>query len=199
MFNVSAILIAAGESTRMGKSKALLSWRRETLLSYQIKCLIEAGVSKVVVVLGHNADQLKPYVTKADNVLCIVNEQYSLGKATSIKAGLKGIDNETEAILILAVDQPRTSAIISKVISSHRRMHALITSPRYDGHGGHPLIFSVKLRRNLEEITEEHQGVREIFQLYFGQINQVEIDDPMISLDMNTVEVYNGAKEFYNA
>ena len=74
MFNVSAILIAAGESTRMGRSKALLSWRRETLLSYQIKCLVEAGVSKVVVVLGHNADQLKPYVTKADNVLCIVNE-----------------------------------------------------------------------------------------------------------------------------
>lgn len=199
MFNVSAILIAAGESTRMGRSKALLSWRRETLLSYQIKCLVEAGVSKVIVVLGHDADQLKPYVTKADNVLCIVNEQYSLGKTTSIKAGLKVIDNETEAILILAVDQPRTSAIISEVIASHRRTQALITSPRYDGHGGHPLIFSVKLRRNLEQITEEHQGVREIFQSHLSQINQVEIDDPMISLDMNTVDIYNGAKEFYKA
>ncbi len=199
MFHISAILIAAGKSTRMGCPKALMTWHEETLLSYQIKSLIEAGVNKVVVVLGHNSDQLKPYVIETDNVRCVVNEQYSLGKITSIKAGLKSIDNETEAILILAVDQPRTPAIISEIIASHRSMNALITSPRYDGHGGHPLIFSVRLKKNLEEITEENQGVREIFQFHLGKINHVAIDSPMISLDMNTTEVYNRAKEFYKA
>ena len=129
----------------------------------------------------------------------VLNPDYRLGKTTSIKAGLRGANPDADAILLLAVDQPRTSEIISKVIQSHIEKNAAITSPRYQGHGGHPLVFSAALKGELERISEEKQGVREVFQAHRDEVNLVEIDDPMIRLDLNTPDTYEKARRFYKA
>ncbi len=195
---VSAILTAAGESTRMGRPKALLPWHGTTLLEHQTACLIDAGAAEVDVVLGHGGSAV---VTKdkGPHVRHVLNPDYRLGKTTSIKAGLRGANPDADAILLLAVDQPRTSEIISKVIQSHIEKNAAITSPRYQGHGGHPLVFSAALKGELERISEEKQGVREVFQAHRDEVNLVEIDDPMIRLDLNTPDTYEKARRFYKA
>ena len=195
---ISAILTAAGESTRMGRPKPLLPWHGATLLEHQIKCLVNGGAVEVVVVLGHKADSIAPYV-KGPRVRYVRNPGYRHGKITSIRAGLETVDPEAQGLLLLAVDQPRTSEIISKVVRAHIDADALITSPRYQGHGGHPLIFSSSLKEELLGITEENQGIRELFQAHRKEVNEVEMDDPMLRLDLNTLEDYEKARLKYGA
>ena len=198
MAGISAILTAAGESTRMCRSKALLPWSGTTLVEYQIACLTDGGVSEVLVVLGHRAEDITPYVRSAQ-ARCVLNPLYRLGKTTSIRAGLREVDPDAGAILLLAVDQPRTSEIVSTVIRAHRERGALITSPRYQGHGGHPLMYSASLRKELEAISEESQGIREVFRTHREEVSEVDFDDPMVRLDLNTREDYRRARELFGA
>lgn len=192
MARVSAILTAAGESTRMGAPKPLLPWRGATLVEHQVACLLDGGCDEVVVVLGHAADEVAPLV-RGDGVRAVVNADYRLGKTTSIRAGLASADPSASAILLLAVDQPRTVAIVGRVVRAHLDGGGLITSPRYRGRGGHPLIFSAKLRPELEGITEENQGIREVFDAHRSDVLEVHLDDPMLRLDLNTPEDYEAA------
>jgi len=198
MARMSAILTAAGESTRMGRPKPLLLWHGVTLVQYQIAALLDAGVAEVVVVLGHRHRVVTPYV-EGPSVRYVVNPGYRRGKTTSIKAGLRAIDPAAEGILLLAVDQPRPPEIIAAVIEAHARSGALITSPRFDGRGGHPLVFSSILKGELEAISEERQGIREVLQAHGSEVNVVGIDDPIVRLDLNSREEYEAARTRYGA
>ena len=176
----------------MGRPKPLLPWRGVSLVEHQVACLLEGGCDEVVVVLGHAADEVAPLV-RGEGMRTIVNPDYRQGKTTSIKTGLAHADPSAAAIVLLAVDQPRTSAIVRQVVRAHVTGGALITSPRYQGHGGHPLVFAAGLRPELERITEERQGIREVFQAHRGNVQELPLDDPMIRLDLNTPEVYESA------
>ena len=198
MGGVSAILTAAGESTRMGRPKALLPWQGATLLEYQIACLTDGGAAEVVVVLGHEARAVAPFV-KGSLARSVVNPDYLQGKTTSIKAGLRSIDPAADAILLLAVDQPRTAEIVSSVIEAHFAAGAVITSPRYQGRGGHPLIFPSSLKGELEAISEETEGLRKVFQAHRNQVTELVLDDPIVRLDLNTPEEYEEAKRLLSA
>ena len=193
---VSAVLTAAGESTRMGRPKPLLPWHGLPLIEYQIASLVASGVSEVVVVLGHEHELVAPHVS-GDGVRHVVNSEYREGKATSVRAGLRAVDAAASDILLLAVDQPRPPEIISTVIGSHVGRDALITSPRYSGRGGHPLIFSARLRGELEGISEETQGVREVLRAHAAEVNKVAIDDPVIGLDINDPDAYEEALRLF--
>ncbi len=198
MPGISAILTSAGESTRMGQLKPLLKWRGTTLVEYQLRSLLDAGVSEVVVVLGHRGREVQPYI-REPGATAMMNPDYRMGKTTSVKAGLRGIAPTADAVLLLAVDQPRTETIVRTVIDAHTKADALITSPRYRGHGGHPLVFSALLIEKLKHISEDRQGIREVFQAHRHEVNEVEIDDPMIRLDLNTPEEYEQALKRYGA
>jgi len=193
---ISAILTAAGESTRMGRPKPLLPWRGVALVEYQTASLLDAGVAEVIVVLGHRHQLVAPHV-KGPGVRHVVNPDYRRGKTTSIKAGLRHIDPAATDILLLAVDQPRPPEVIAAIVTAHIQKNALITSPRYQGHGGHPLVFSARLRDELEAITEEKQGVREVIQAHRAEVNRVPIDDPVVRLDINSPEEYEEARTRY--
>ena len=196
MPGISAILTAAGESRRMGRPKPLLPWRGTTLVEHQISALFDGGVSEVVVVVGHEADAVATQVS-CTGARCVLNPDYLQGKTTSIKAGLRAISADADAILLLAVDQPRTASIVSTVVRAHVSGDCLITSPRYEGHGGHPLIFAASLRDELSRITEEKQGIREVFQAHRDSVQEYALNDPMIRLDLNTPEAYEDAVRRY--
>ncbi len=106
MSGVSAVLLAAGESTRMGTLKALLPWQGSTLVEYQVDSLLRAGVTEVVVVVGHRAAEVEAAVGGREGVVAVVNPDYRQGKTTSIKAGLRSVSPDAGAVLILAVDEP---------------------------------------------------------------------------------------------
>jgi molybdenum cofactor cytidylyltransferase len=89
--------------------------------------------------------------------------------------------------------------VVTRVVTAHIENDAVITSPRYQGHGGHPLIFSARLRSELENISEENQGLREVFQNHLNEITEVPFNDPIIRLDLNTPEAYAEAQTNYKA
>ena len=195
---ISAILTAAGESTRMGRPKSLLLWKGVPLIRYQVDQILAAGVDEVIVVLGHLHEHTAPYAA-ARRTRTVVNADYRQGKTTSVLKGITSADPTATDILLLAVDQPRTAKVVDKVIASHVEANALITSPRYGGRGGHPLLFSASLRSELESITDEGQGVREVFDVHRAEVNYVEFDDPIIRLDLNTPQDYESALSMYGA
>ena len=198
MARISAILIAAGESTRMGYPKPLLSWHGVTLVEYQTASLVEAGATEVVVVLGHKHELVMPHVN-GPGVRYVVNPRYRHGKTTSIKAGLHSLDPHADDFLLLAVDQPRPTEVVAAVLQAHLNADALITSPTYQGYGGHPLVFSTRLRNELEAISEERQGIRDVFRAHRSEVNEVAIDNPIVHLDLNTPETYEAARKRYCA
>ena len=193
---ISAVLTAAGLSSRMGRPKPLLPWRGKTLVESQIQSLLEAGSNEVIVVLGHKAEEVAPYVP-GKPVRDVVNPLYREGRTSSIKAGLEAVSPDATDIVIMAVDQPRTPQIVSDVINAHLEADALLTSPRYHGRGGHPLVFSARLLPELSRISEENQGLREVFERHRAEINEVIFDDPAIRIDLNTPEAYEEAFERY--
>ncbi len=196
MPHVSAILTAAGESSRMGRPKALLPWRGMALVAYQVSSLLEGGAAEVMVVLGHEYETIAAHVV-GDGVRYVVNPHYAMGKTTSVKAGLRELGPEVTDVMLLAVDQPRPPEIVARVLGSHLATGALVTSPRYRGRGGHPLIFSAALRDELSAITEEGRGVRAVFRAHAADVNETQIDDPVIRLDLNTPEDYRLAAARY--
>ncbi len=193
-----AILLAAGESRRMGQLKALLPWQGDTLLGCQVSSLILAGIHQVVVVLGHKQDRLLPLLEGRDRVDSVFNPDYRAGKTTSIKAGIKAVLGSRQAadaqtLLLLNVDQPRTSETISTLLSRHESSDCLITIPVFQGKGGHPIIFDSSLLPELLEIEEASQGIRAVVKKHEERMQRVEMDTQDVLWDLNTPEQYQAA------
>ncbi len=194
MPQVWAILLAAGESSRMGRLKALLPWRETTLLEYQLHSLLEAGLHQVVVVLGHDGDRLKPIVDSVDGASWALNPDYLQGKTTSLKTGVAALaGQQVSDVLLLNVDQPRPADTVRNLLERHLASPCLITIPTHGGKGGHPILISARLLPELAEIEEESQGLKAVVRRHAEATERIELDDPAILLDLNTPEQYREA------
>ena len=196
MSDVSAVLLTAGESTRMGQQKALLPWKGATLLQHQVNSLLDGGSSQVIVVLGYRAERLRFLVNDIPGVVPVLNLRYRTGKTSSIRAGLRNVDLPTQVILVLSVDQPRSSALVRRVVEAHRRRGALVTYPTYQGKGGHPIALSASLLPELMRIRESRQGLREVVSRHRAKAFRLEVDDREAVLDLNRDEDYQRAVAF---
>ncbi len=190
---ISAVLLAAGLSTRMGQQKALLPWQGRTLLESQIAALLDAGASEVVVVLGYHAERLRPLAEAFPKTKTALNLRYKTGRSSSVRAGMRRIDPASEAILVLSVDQPRRPNTMRMVITAHAEGRSLITYPSYQGKGGHPIVFAARLLPELLRVRESRQGLREVVERHHADVRKVEVDDPQVVVDMNLPEDYQKA------
>lgn len=191
-----AILLAAGESRRMGELKALLPWQGQTLIAHQVQALLDAGVDRIVVVLGHRHEELAAEIEDMAKTEWTLNPDYLQGKTTSIKAGLKALDSRLPGtILLLSVDQPRTAETIEEVLRQHRSVEPMITIPTCGGKGGHPIVFDGALIDELGRIREETEGIRAVVQRHREGARRVELGRKELLLDVNTPEQYRSALE----
>lgn len=186
---VSAILLAAGESTRMGRQKALLPWDGATLISYQLGQLFSVDdIREIIVVTGHEPDRIAEIATAYPRARVAHNPRYRTGKVSSIKTGVSAVLPDAGGILLLSVDQPRPAAILRAVVQAAAQPGALITVPSRGGRRGHPIVFDASLRDELLAIDEGTQGVRAVVQRHDDDVLEVEIDDPAIHRDLNRPE-----------
>ncbi len=219
MVAIAALLLAAGESTRMGEMKALLPWEGTTLLEHQVSSLAAAGISRTVVVVGHRAEAVETLLKDRPGVYCAYNADYRKGKTSSMKAGLRvfigpknqgGIRGKRKspdkrasragtpiesALLVLNVDQPRSTSTLRRITDAHLTSAALITIPVYSGKGGHPIIFSAPLWEEMLDISEETQGLKEVARRHSAYTHRFEMNTPEVLLDLNTPEEYQRALE----
>ena len=194
MPGVWAILLAAGESSRMGQLKALLPWQGTTLIEYQINSLLAAGVQHVVVVLGHDSDRLEPIVDSVAGASWVLNPDYLQGKTTSLKIGVSALDGQPVSdVLLLNVDQPRTSDTVQKLLERHQASQYVITIPTYVGKGGHPIFLSSTLLSEMASIEEETKGLLAVVRRHAEATERLEMNNPSVLWDLNTPEQYEKA------
>ena len=192
-----AILLAAGESSRMGRPKSLLEWFGQPLVLAQTESLIDGGAERVIVVTGIHHDEISQVVWDHPRVTLANNADWATGKTTSIKTGLDHLSAECQTIIVLAVDQPRPDWVIERTLQSHIAAQRPITSPRYNGHGGHPLLFDISIIDELGNISEKREGLREVMQKHDEDVNRVYFDNPVVRFDLNTPADYDTAIGIY--
>lgn len=189
---VRALLFAAGESSRMGRPKALLPWRGRPLVAYQVEQLLEAGADEVVVVVGHAAGDVRP-PAEAAGARVVENPAYRDGRAGSVRVGAQALPDDTLAVVTLNVDQPRPAALVRRVIDAHLAHGAAITTPEAGGRRGHPVVFAGSLLPELRAVSEADQGLRAVVHRHGARRFLAPIDDPIIHLEFNTPDEYAAA------
>ncbi len=182
---ISAIVLAAGTSSRMGRPKPLIRVRGRPLLEHVLTTIRNSSVGQTVVVLGHEADRIQEDIP-LDDVTVVLNRDYAEGMSTSIKAGLRALDSGTEAAFVVLADQPFVSPSTLDTLS-HRwtESDAKILIPTFRGVRGNPVLLDLSLSHDLQSISGD-QGCRGIFGHHQDDILEVPVDDPSILLDLDT-------------
>src|SRR5690625_373625 len=184
---VSAILLAAGFSSRMGELKALLPWKGKTLIEYQIEQLLEVGLAEIFVVLGYRAEELQKRISAYD-VITVLNENYPSGKSTSIQKGVSCVADDIDGILVSAVDQPVSSETLRTLIRAFHQTKRKVLIPVYQEKRGHPVLFSVSVKRDLMKVNEESKGLRNVIQKYHDAIEHIPVNEPHVLLNLNNLD-----------
>jgi len=192
----AVILLAAGESVRMGRPKPLLPWGDTTLVEYQVGEMLGAGLERVIVVLGDAWQDVKPHLT-GRAVEVIINEAYREGRASSLRAGAACLLNEDEAVVILSVDQPRPRDLLARLLATHDAGVALITVPTHDGRRGHPPILSAALIPELRNVRDEALGLRGLIEQHQASLREMAFETAIVLLDLNTPDQYRQAHELF--
>ncbi len=191
---ISAIVLAAGTSSRMGSPKPLLTLGGRPLLERVLETVRDAAVDDIVVVLGHEADRVRDGVS-FDGTHAVVNPAYIEGMSTSLQAGLRAADPRSDGFLIVLGDQPFVqSATINTLIERRNGSQAKILIPTYGGARGNPVLLDRSLSEDVQSITGD-QGCRAIFGHHTRGILEVPVDDPGILVDLDTPEQITRAEE----
>lgn len=177
----------------MGSPKPLLEWEGRPLVQYQVQQLRKGGCDLVVVVLGHRADRVQPFVEGLD-VLVVHNPHYREGRATSVRAGSSAIPSSAAWVVVLGVDQPRPGRIIAQLLRAAKSSPAAIVIPIYQGHHGHPTAFAGRLLPELTQVQDETLGLRAVVQRHQEEMQEVEVPSEQVLLDLNTPEDYIAAR-----
>jgi molybdenum cofactor cytidylyltransferase len=183
---VSAIVLAAGASSRMGSQKALMPFAGSTLIDYQLAQLTSiAAIAEVVVVTGDRPERIAERIARYDGVREAHNPAYATGKVSSIMAGVRAASPRANSVLLIAVDQPRPARIIDMLVRGHVASRALISVPTAGGRRGHPVLCARDVVPDLLSMSEESQGLRAVLARHVARVQEIPIEDPRVLVDLN--------------
>jgi len=188
---ISAILLAAGESKRMGRPKQMLAWKGKTLLRHVLENLIHSTVDEIILVLGHKAEEIQKSLTEFQ-IKIVINPDYQQGMASSLRQGLLAMDPGSEAFLVVLADQPGIGPeIINQIIDAFQRADPRrgIARPVYRGLQGHPVLIGVRYLQEALQLQED-VGARQILMNHPEDILEIEADQEGILKDIDTHEEY---------
>lgn len=187
---ISAILLAAGESKRMGEPKLLLPRGSSTILEQAVDNLLNSRVDELIVVVGDRAQEMIERIANRP-VKVIINPVYHEGMSTSIVRGLSLVDNRALAVMLALADQPLIdSETINKLIEAFFSHDKGIVIPAYKSRRGHPIIFSTKYKGELLELKGDVGG-KQIISEHRDDIFEVAVNSQSIIIDINTMDNYH--------
>jgi molybdenum cofactor cytidylyltransferase len=188
---IVAVILSAGESSRMGRPKALLPIDGETFIERIVGALARTRVGKIIVVLGHDAETLKRRLEHLA-VTFLVNADYKSGQLSSLQTAVRRLqsDQECDGMLVHLVDHPYISSkLVDMMIERFYASNKLIVVPRCQGKRGHPVIFSRALFAELLNAPLD-QGAKAVVNTHRDETLEIETDDPGIAVDIDTPELY---------
>jgi molybdenum cofactor cytidylyltransferase len=186
---MSAVLLAAGESRRMGEFKQLLPLAGKTFVECAADSLLASRVGEVVVVTGHREAEVRRALG-ARPVKFAHNTDYRSGMSSSIIRGLEAVDRRASAVLLALVDQPQVGpGVINRLVEACEKYRPLITVPTYAGQGGHPIALDLALRDEILNM-DPSQGLRQVVHAHYEQVMRIEMSDDAVLKDCDYPEDY---------
>jgi molybdenum cofactor cytidylyltransferase len=185
--HIEGILLAAGESRRMGYPKPLLQVGNETFIEHLAHAML-AVVPHLTVVIGAHSDRVRPAIPADPRIAIVENRDYMHGQLSSIKAGLRAIGPDAIATLIHLTDhptvKPETFATVTELYLQSRKP---IVIARHAGRRGHPVLFDRAMFAELLRAPED-QGARVVVNNNASRVVYADVDDAGILLDLDTPE-----------
>ena len=189
MTGIWAIILAAGESRRMGSPKMLLPFGEVTVIEKVVENVLAAGAEGTMIVLGSDSDEIMKLITRFPVRLCF-NDNYISGMLSSVQCGFKSLPNACRAALIVPGDQPMIGAgEIRKVIEAWNASGKGIVMPACNGKRGHPLVVDMKYFADILSLPGE-DGLRALSERHPDDVLEVQTDDPSVLRDIDTREDY---------
>jgi molybdenum cofactor cytidylyltransferase len=184
---IDAILLAAGESRRMGFPKPLLNLDGETFIARTLR-LILPTVERVVIVLGAHAGRIRAAIPADARITIVENPGYADGQLSSLKIGLGALAPEASAAMVHLADHPLvTTSTYLAMAEAYRRTRGPIVIARHAGRRGHPAIFDRSVFPELLAAPLS-EGARAVVNAVPARIVYTDVDDPGVALDLDTPE-----------
>jgi len=184
---ISAIVLAAGKSSRMGiDNKLLLEFNGKAMVSHVIDQLVLSNVHQIIVVLGNEAEQVRKSITQ--NVEFIDNADYNYGLSTSLIAGINALPPDCEGVMICLGDMPYITADNYNMLIENYQEDKII-APTMDGKVGNPIIFSNSYFEKLLKLSGD-KGAKKIMKEYPEHVIEVDVGSTAIFNDIDTPDAY---------
>jgi molybdenum cofactor cytidylyltransferase len=184
-----ALILAAGESRRMGQSKLLLPYKDKTIIETVVQNVVSSVVDNTLLVVGSGRKKIEEKIINYP-VKVTFNPDYGLGMLSSVHCGLKAVPCETQAVLVVLGDQPTIStATIDRLINAYKKSSKGIVFPVYKKERGHPVIIDMKYKAEVEGLSHDI-GLRGIVYSHKDDTLEVEVDKPDILHDIDDESDY---------
>jgi len=185
-----AMILAAGESKRMGKPKLLLSFGEKTIIEAVIDNAVQSKAENILVVLGSDREKIEEKI-KDLPVKVVFNPNFCEGMLSSARIGFQTLPEDTQAVLVFLGDQPAIShAIIDKVIDAYNRTKRGIVLPVYEGNRGHPVLIDMKYKDEVAKLSVD-VGLRGVVYGHPEDVQEVEMETPSILRDIDDADDYD--------
>ncbi len=183
------MILAAGESTRMGKPKLLLPLGNKTIIETIIDKVTPSKADKILVVLGSGWKKIERKIKKF-SLRTTVNPNFKKGMLSSVQWGFKALPKNARAVLVLLGDQPAVSTtIINQIIDAYQATNKGIVLPVYKKERGHPVLIDLKYRGEVESLSHEI-GLRGLVYGHPEDIMEVKVNTASILRDIDYLEDY---------
>ena len=194
---IPAVVLAAGKSSRMGRTKALLPLGSsgETFLGRIIRVLREGGADAVVVVIGGDAAAVRASLPRDDvHVSSVENPRYEEGQLSSLLVGLAAVEqrhDNVEAVMVTLVDLPLISPATVRAVREAFLANpgAPLVRPRRGERHGHPVIFNRRIFGELRR-SDPSKGAKPVVHAHAAEEVNVDVDDEGAFIDIDTPEDY---------
>ena len=187
---ISAIVLAAGMSQRMGSPKQLLRLGETTFLDRTLSNARRANVDEIILVLGFAAEEIQRTIS-THGLVIVINAGYQQGMGTSLSAGLAAVNPQAEGAFIVLADQPFVGpATFDSMIQYHKRNRPQIVIPTFKGFRGNPVLLDRTVFAEVMNLRGDI-GCRAIFGSHTKGIHKLEVDDAGILLDVDTLQDFH--------
>ena len=188
----SAIVLAAGMSTRMGQNKLLLDFKVKPLIAHAVDTLLASEIDEVVVVLGNEAGKVQEKL-RGREVRLIENPDFREGLSTSVRVGVTAVSPQADGIMVYLADQPLLEpADVNRILRAFTHAKGVgksIVVPFFGEQRGNPVILDSSFREAILGVVGD-VGCKGVIKRYPDQVFIVEMENDHVIRDMDTIEEY---------
>lgn len=189
---IVAVILSAGESSRMGRPKALLPIDGVRFVEKIVSTLKSTDVGNIIVVLGHNAEEIRRKISDLP-VTILINHDYKQGQLSSLQVAIRHLESSggpVDGMLVHLVDHPYIEAkLVNLMIDRFYETKKLIVVPRFQDRRGHPVIFARALFSELLAAGTD-QGAKPVVHAHRDDTLEIDTDDKGVLIDIDTPEEY---------